>query len=42
MFNNEDKFARYVTKFKKDLKNIIFFINFNILSELTHRINVGK
>ena len=41
-FNDEDKFARYVTKFKKDLKNIIFFINFNILSELTHRINVGK
>ncbi len=42
MFNDEDKFARYVTKYKKDLKNIIFFINFNILSELTHRINVGK
>ncbi len=42
MFDDEDKFARYVTKYKKDLKNIIFFINFNILSELTHRINVGK
>ncbi len=37
-FNDESRFARYVTKFKRDLKNIILQLNFNILSELSRRI----
>lgn len=37
-FQKEDRFARYVTKYKKDLKNIINMINFNVLSELSRRI----
>lgn len=38
MFNDEDKYARYVTKYKKDLKNIINFLNINLLSRLSWRI----
>jgi hypothetical protein len=37
-FNREDRFARYVTKYRKDLKNIIHQLNFNILAKLAHRI----
>jgi hypothetical protein len=38
MFHKENRFARYVTKYKRDLKNIILHLNFNILSELSRRI----
>ena len=38
MFNQESRFARYVTKYKRDLKNIILLLNFNTLSELSRRI----
>jgi hypothetical protein len=37
-FNREDRFARYVTKYRKDLKNIIHQLNFNVLAKLAHRI----
>jgi hypothetical protein len=38
MFHKENRFARYATKYKRDLKNIILHLNFNILSELSRRI----
>lgn len=34
-FHREDRFARYVTKFLKDIKNIIHTLNFNVLARLT-------
>jgi len=39
-FNREDRFARYVTKYRKDLKNIIHQLNFNVLAKLAHRIQI--
>jgi hypothetical protein len=38
MYDQESRFARYVTKYKRDLKNIILLLNFNTLSELSRRI----
>jgi hypothetical protein len=38
MHDQENRFARYVTKYKRDLKNIIHLLNFNTLSELARRI----
>lgn len=41
MHDQEDRFARYVTKYKKDLKNIINYVNFNVMSRLSIRIQQG-
>ncbi len=37
-FNKEDQYARYVTKYRKDLKNIISTINLNVLAMLSGKI----
>ncbi len=36
--DKEENFARYVTKFKKDIKNTINYINFNFIVPLSERI----
>lgn len=39
MHKGEDKFVRYVTKYRQDLKNIVNYLNFNVLSPLSQHIH---
>jgi len=41
-FNREDRYARYITKYRKDIKNIINSLNFNVLARLTYRIQEAQ
>lgn len=37
-FNQEDRFAKYVTKYRQDVKNIVNYLNFKVLSTLSRSI----
>ena len=37
-FGREDRFVRYVTKYRQDLKNIVNYLNFKVLSSLSRSI----
>lgn len=38
-FDEETQFVKYVTKYKKDISNLILYLNLKIISRLTYRIN---
>jgi len=38
-FDEENQFAKYVTKYKKDISNLILYLNLKIISRLTYKIN---
>ncbi len=38
-FEEENQFVKYVTKYKKDISNLILYLNLKIISRLTYKIN---
>ncbi len=38
-FDEENQFVKYVTKYKKDISNLILYLNLKIISRLTYKIN---
>lgn len=38
-FDDENQFVKYVTKYKKDISNLILYLNLKIISRITYKIN---
>ncbi len=38
-FDEENQFVKYVTKYKKDISNLILYLNLKVISRLTYKIN---
>lgn len=38
-FDEENHFVKYVTKYKKDISNLILYLNLKVISRLTYKIN---